>query len=268
MLTRRALPAALVVLLLLIAAATPTKAPNVTVVKNDGTTVRGQLNSSDLKGVSVTKLVKNQPSGDPVTIPWSDIKSVSNGLTRPMAIAQWKKDHPEDLCAECHGAGKVICPTCKGTGRDPASAKDCPTCHGNETVPCTTPKCDKGKIRCPKMHIRRDEGQWYKKDDGKMWRKFPGKGGYREISEGHIGQIVEMDDGFPGDPHECPLCHGTMIIDDPKCHGTGALPCNNCTTAATKDAKQKCHDCDRGMTACKKCDGTGIKSLSTQPVAE
>jgi hypothetical protein len=111
-----------------------------------------------------------------------------------------------------------------------------------------------------------DEGQWYKKDDGRMWRKFPGRGGgYSEVSEGHVGQIVELVDGIPQAPKECPLCHGTYKIDDAKCHGSGQLPCNTCTTAAVKDAKQKCHDCDRGQVACKKCDGTGVKSSTTQP---
>jgi hypothetical protein len=40
--------------------------------------------------------------------------------TQKKVIELWKRDHPDDLCADCHGEGKVICPTCKGTGRDPA----------------------------------------------------------------------------------------------------------------------------------------------------
>jgi hypothetical protein len=87
MLTRRAF---LVVTasspLVLVLAAAPPKTVNVTVIKTDGSTVRGQLNSFDLKGVSIQKLVKNQPTGEQVTIAWSEIKSISNGLTRQRAI--------------------------------------------------------------------------------------------------------------------------------------------------------------------------------------
>jgi hypothetical protein len=85
------------------------------------------------------------------------------------------------------------------------------------------------------------------------------------VSEFHVGQIVELVDGVPQAPKPCPLCNGTYKIDDPKCHGTGQLPCGTCATAVVKDAKQKCHDCERGLVACKSCDGTGVKSLSTQP---
>src|SRR5436190_14388918 len=88
-------------LVVVLAGAAPAKPVNVTVIKTDGSNVRGQLNAFDLKGVTVQKLVKNQPSGDQVTIAWADIKSVSNGLTRAKAIEQWKKEHPEDLCETC-----------------------------------------------------------------------------------------------------------------------------------------------------------------------
>jgi hypothetical protein len=133
-----------------------------------------------------------------------------------------------------------------------------------QTVPCTTPKCDKGKIPCPKLHLKLNEGTWYKKD-GKMWRKFPYRGGYAEVSDGHLGQIIETVDGVPQPPKECPLCGGKMVIDDPKCHGTGVQPCNACATAAAKDPAQKCKDCERGQIMCKSCGGTGIKSMTTRP---
>jgi len=233
--------------------ATPPKPPVITITKSDGTTVRGQLDTADLKSVSVTQLVKGKPEGEKATIAWADIKSISNGMTRQRVIDQWKKDHVEDRCADCKGEGKVACPSCKGTGRDHASAKDCPTCHGEETIPCTTPKCDHGKIKCPKPHIRLEEGTWYKKPDGKMWRKFPGaNGGQWEISEGHVGQIADPEKG----PIPCPLCGGAMTIDDPKCHGTGTLLCPDCTKLA---ATNKCADCDKGKVACKTCNGVGLK---------
>src|SRR5438067_978413 len=95
-----------VLLVFALIAAAPTKPPIITVIKTDGSAVRGQLNSSDPKGLSLQPLVKNVPQGENVTIPWADIKTVSNGLTRQKAIEQWKKDHPEDLCPDCRGEGK------------------------------------------------------------------------------------------------------------------------------------------------------------------
>ncbi len=248
-------------------AAASAKPPIVTVIKSDGTSVRGTLGNVDPKEVNITTVAKAGAQGEAVKLAWAEIKSLSNGMTQKRVIELWKKDHPEDLCETCHGEGKTICPTCHGTGRDPAAAKECPTCHGSETIACTTPKCDKGKIACPKMHLKLTEGTWVKKDDGLRWRKIPGRSGTREVSERHLGQIIEVQNGDPQSPIECPLCKGTMIIDDPKCHGTGLLPCNTCTTAVTKDPAQKCKDCEKGLVKCKTCDGTGLKSLSPAAAA-
>jgi hypothetical protein len=252
---------------LLAVGAAPNRPVIVTIIKTDGTTVRGQLGEINPTEVNVTLLAKPPAQGEAIKVPWSEIKSVSNGMTRARAIEQWKKAHPDDQCETCHGGGKVDCPTCKGTGRDPAAAKACPTCHGAETVACATPKCDHGKIGCPKPHIKLTEGTWNLKDDGKRWRRFPSRNGYREISEGHVGQIVEMKDGVPQSPTDCPLCAGKMVIDDPKCSGTGLMPCTTCTAASVKDAAQRCKDCEKGRIACKTCSGTGLKSLSAAPTS-
>ena len=245
-----------VVLLSFFVAAAPTRPPTVTVTKTDNTTVRGQVSTIDPKAVTIQPLVKNQPDGQPLTIPWSEIKSLSSGMTRERVIKMHIKDHPDDVCTDCRGEGKVPCATCKGTGRDPASAKDCATCHGEQTVPCKTPKCDHGKIPCPKLHLKLEEGSWYKKPDGTRWRKFPLPDGYFEVSEHHLGEIIETVNGMPQPPKPCPLCAGKMIIDDPKCRGTGLAPCPTCATAARTSP---CKDCERGRVACKTCGGLGLK---------
>ena len=246
----------------------PAKPTIVTVTKSDGSTIRGTLGDVTPMDLNLTTIPKSstQPAqGDAIKLAWADIKTVSTGLTQRRVIEFYKRDHPEDLCMDCHGDGNIICPTCHGTGRDAAAAKDCPTCHGAETIPCMTSKCDKGKIACPKTHIKLTEGNWFTKPDGKKWRKFPGRSGSLEVSEGHVGQIVEIKNGDPQTPIECPLCKGTMTIDDPKCHGSGLIPCNVCSTAALKDAKQKCKDCEKGLTKCKSCEGTGLKMFAKPP---
>ncbi len=242
----------------LIAAAPPAQ-PIVTVIRGDGTTVRGKLASSNPKSLTVEPVAKPKAAPEPaVEIAWSDIKSVSNGLTQKKVIAQWKHDHSGDLCDACHGDGTTPCPTCKGTGRDAAKAKECPACHGEQTVACSTPRCDHGKIPCPRPHLKLEEGTWAAKSDGGLrWRKFPSRGGgYSEVSERHLGQVVEIKDGVPQAPTDCGLCGNKMILDDPKCHGTGKVPCPECSKRA---ASEKCSDCERGRVACKTCQGLGLK---------
>ena len=242
------------------APATPPAAPFVTVTKTDGSTVRGRLASSDPKSLSVVPVVRGAP-GDPVEVPWSEVKTVSNGLTRERAIDQWKRTHPEDRCDDCKGQGAAPCATCKGTGRDVASAADCPTCHGELLVACTAPKCDHGKVPCPAPCLKLTEGKWTLKPDGKRWRRFPKRGGgYVEISDGHLGQIVEVKDGVPQFPVPCPTCQGEQKIDCPTCHGTEKASCPDCTKAA---AESPCPNCKKGQVDCKTCAGTGLKSLAT-----
>src|SRR5687768_7574576 len=60
-----------------LAAAAPQKPAVVTITKNDGTTVRGQLGNMDLKAVSVTPLVKGKPEGEAQTVAWEEIKTIS-----------------------------------------------------------------------------------------------------------------------------------------------------------------------------------------------
>lgn len=230
----------------------------VTVTKTDATTFRGQLTDADPHSITLMPLVKGKPEGEKVTIEWTNIKSISNGLTQKRILEDWKKSNPADVCKVCQGEGKVFCPTCKGTGRLAAAAKDCPTCKGAQTIPCTTPKCDHGKIPCPKPHIKLTEGTWVMHADGKRWRSFPNG---HTISESHLGQITENNNPAP---HDCPLCeHNSMVIPDPKCKGTGLMPCNACTTAALK--ADKCPACEKGKVNCKACVGTGVASLGPGP---
>ena len=240
--------------------ATP-QPPLVTVTKTDGSLVRGRLASSDPKSLSIVPTVKGGAPGDPIEVPWTEVKTVSHGLTQQRAIDQWKRAHPEDRCGDCHGDGTTVCATCKGTGRAPSTAADCPTCHGELLVACTAPKCDHGKVPCPAPCLKLSEGKWTLKPDGKRWRRFPSRrGGFAEVSDGHLGQIVEIKNGEPQPPVHCPTCQGEQKIDCPTCHGTQKAPCPDCTKAATQSP---CPDCKKGQVDCKTCAGTGLKSLAT-----
>lgn len=254
---------AIVVSAFLLAAAPPQPktpvVPMVTVVKTDGTSVRGQLVSADPDKVVVkpaAKLgVKSATAPSDVELTWKDIKTVSNGLTYAKALAAWKQEHLADLCEQCHGERTMLCPTCKGTMHDPASGKDCKTCKGELLVDCKAPKCKEGKTPCPAPCIKLTEGRWYMKD-GKKWRDFHFAGGLNaSVSEGHAGQVFDANGQLAG---ECPTCGGKTVIDCPTCKGIGKVPCPTCS--ARKDAPPCPDKCDHGRVTCDKCKGTGLKS--------
>lgn len=88
------------------------------------------------------------------------------------------------------------------------------------------------------------------------WRRFPEKGGFFEVSEHHVGEVVVFKDGR-GSTEPCPTCGKAGKVDCPTCHGTGKVPCATCSK---NDAAPKCPDCDaKGRQPCKTCDGTGMK---------
>src|SRR5688572_6294643 len=113
--------------------------PIVTIMMLDKTTVRGQLVS-----VEPDQLVVKKPgaAGETVTVRWSQIAKVSNGLTQEQAAAQWKALHKDELCADCHGDRGVRCNDCHGSGFDQAKLVDCKDCGGGGLLFCPNKKCD------------------------------------------------------------------------------------------------------------------------------
>ncbi len=258
-------------------APSPTTKPkppvNIMVTKIDGAVLRGTLTSTDGHGLVMnvvggkasthpstqpTAASASVPTG-PATLRWTEIKTVSNGLTRAKAIDAFRLEHAGQLCATCRGAELVRCDLCKGTGRDPAGRKDCATCNGELLVDCKAPKCTAGKIPCPAPCLKLTEGTWFMKE-GRHWRKFPGKGGASaEISENHLGQLLNKDPATgqvtPGDT--CPTCGGATKLDCPVCMGTAKQSCPTCVADAAAAACTA--ECDHGLVDCKDCVGTGLK---------
>src|SRR5690349_11111261 len=86
-------------------------APIVTVIQNDGSTARGRLTGIDVDHLTLTPPVTTtDPSPQPVTLSWADVKSVSNGLTRAKVLDDWRKEHYADLCPTCLGMRTLSCP--------------------------------------------------------------------------------------------------------------------------------------------------------------
>jgi hypothetical protein len=234
----------------------PKLPPIITVTRTDGTQVKGQYVSADGKVLTLRTLTKGKPDENTTEVPWSDIKTTSTGLTRAKAFAAWKEENRNALCGDCAGEGLTTCATCKGTAHDPAALKGCATCKDELLVPCKGPKCDKGRIPCPGPCLKLSVGPWVRKDDGKLWKKVPVKGGYGDISESHLGEVWEKDKDGNYSAKPCPICNKGGFVTCPKCEGKGQFPCPTCF-ANTKAAA--CKDCDKGKSKCATCEGTGLK---------
>ena len=237
------------------AGATPAtqRLPMVIVTQADGTTARGQLVSADVDNV----IVRANDKAEPLTIPWTSIKRVSNGLTQPQAVAAWKELHKNELCDTCHGDRVMRCPACRGSGVDQTKLTPCDQCEGTgiESV-CTAARCEgSGKVDCPKPCLKLTQGTW-KLRDGKRWRDFPIAHGTFSISEGHLGELVDLKNG--ASLGKCPTCGGTTKVDCPTCDGLGVIACAKCDGEGS--IGPACPQCKEGVVACTTCKGTGLKA--------
>ncbi len=234
--------------------------PIVTVTKLDKTTVRGQLTSAEPDQL-VLKTIG--PAGEPVTLRWSQIAKVSNGLTQDDATAQWKAQFTkEQLCPDCDGDRGVACTDCHGTGHDQAKLTDCKDCDGGGLLFCANQTCDDGKIDCPMPCLKLSEGRWVKKADGKRWRTFSARGGTVFWSEGHLGELIETENGMPTNRGPCPTCSGSTKVDCKDCVGMGYKVCPTCHFEGKTGPPCTATECELGKTPCATCAATGLKKAA------
>ncbi len=240
----------------------------ITVVSTSGT-IKGTLTSYDPDGVTIQPAPKPVPKNKPqepasqpapVTFKWSDIKSISDGLSQRKALDAFEASHKADLCPTCKGERRVFCTVCKGTGHDPAAHKDCKVCNGELLVDCKTPGCKNGEIPCPNLCLRLGVGHWVKHDDGLQWCLFHIGRGTAMYSEHHLGHLIVVDrvNMQVNDDGVCPVCGGTTTVTDPACLGTGKMPC----PAVIKGAGPCPGNCEHGFVVCPDCGGTGLKKAT------
>jgi hypothetical protein len=222
----------------------PAAPPIVSIKKADGSNLRGRLVASDGLHLTIEPAVDKNTFGDPVEVPWKDVKAISNGLTQKKANDAWKAAHTDELCDVCHGEHVSVCETCKGTGHDPASSKDCKTCKGAQQLPCNQPKCDHGQIPCPANCVKKAPGT------------YKVKGHIVEVHAGHEGDVIKFDKNGGLLLEPCPVCGRKAKVTCPTCHGTSFIPCPTCK--ASKKAAD-CASCDDGAVACISCGGSGLK---------
>jgi hypothetical protein len=233
--------------------------PLVTLTKTDGSTLRGEVVSSTPENVVFKPARKPNEQTDPeqVTLAWSEIKKLSNGLTQQKALETWKNEHREQLCESCRGNRALWCEVCKGTTHSPQSAAECKTCKGELLIDCKTPKCDQGTMPCPSPCLKLTDGSWKTKPDGSKVRTFRGSGGLQEFTEQNVGELIVVSNGNVENKGKCPTCGGRTKVDCPTCLGYGKNPCATCL--ARKEAPACTNACDHGRSPCQTCKGTGLK---------
>ena len=86
-------------------------------------------------------------------------------------------------------------------------------------------------------------------------------------SEHHIGHVIFYDAKTHSVPDlgVCPICGGTVKVNDPACHASGRVPCPECL--ARKSAGPCPNHCDGGRVVCPDCGGTGIAVAGRPPAA-
>jgi hypothetical protein len=252
----------LVSALLVTAAPTPTaeRVERVTIKKADGTTVAGELMWADHDGVGV----RATPKAEAVLVPWKNVASISNGLTRQSAINKWKEKFKNALCGVCQGDQVVKHEACGGTGIATETKKDCQTCKGSGAgAKCTNAKCKEGKVDCPGPCLKLSVGSWVlKKEDGKKWRTLTARSGGRVIqhyvSDGHLGEVwaLNSDGSSIENKGQCTVCRGEAKLECGTCSGKGHLPCKSC--AGVGVVGPACKDCAGGKIKCAECKGKGL----------
>lgn len=110
------------------------------------------------------------------------------------------------------------------------ATKPCFLCHGTGGVKCTA--CTDGHMPCPGSCMKKSDPGWapLPGHDG-LWLKFnnrTGGDGYQAWSQGHIGQVVEYQNGIAVNVGVCKICQGKTYVDCTSCKGTKLVACNMC----------------------------------------
>jgi hypothetical protein len=68
-------------------------------------------------------------------------------------------------------------------------------------------------------------------DPKELWQKFPnasGKGGYQAWTQGHVGEVIAMQNGEAVNIGPCKVCGGAATVECRGCKGQGTQLCDIC----------------------------------------
>lgn len=149
-----------------------------------------------------------------------------NGCGKPVASTKDSTAAPEDaaLSSPIKAAGP---------GKD---EKTCFACNGDGAAPCRATGCVSGRMDCPNPCLKLSRGSWIHMevaghDPGELWQKFPnqsGHGGYQAWTQGHVGEVIQYQNGVAVNVGKCTVCGGTTKVTCKTCAGTGKQTCEVC----------------------------------------
>ncbi len=251
---------AVLVLLACWAALHSAAAEEIDVTYLDGKKEHGELIEQSAEKIVLR--VKVGGNGMDVTIPWTKIQELSNGLTRERVMKKWRESNKDKLCPACNGERQTGCQKCNASGLLAKVLVACKACQGTGSAACTAKGCENGSLTCPGPCLKLSEGKWEKGDENLRWRKITYKGGWKSWSERHLGEVIEMQDGQPVNIGKCKVCNGTTKAACKPCEGSGKTMCAACKGAKEvpdPGSAKKCPDCQAGKKTCAACKGTGLK---------
>jgi hypothetical protein len=68
-------------------------------------------------------------------------------------------------------------------------------------------------------------------DPNELWQKFPnqsGRGGYQAWTQGHVGEVIQYQNGVAVNVGKCKVCGGATKVTCKTCAGTGKQTCEVC----------------------------------------
>ena len=68
-------------------------------------------------------------------------------------------------------------------------------------------------------------------DPKELWQKFPnqsGRGGYQAWTQGHVGEVIQYQNGVAVNVGKCTVCGGKTKVTCKTCKGTGKQTCEIC----------------------------------------
>lgn len=115
----------------------------------------------------------------------------------------------------------------------PESTKACFACAGTGETRCKVVGCRDGEVDCPAPCLKISRGNWIHKnvpghDPKELWQEFRGRTSRKAWSQGHLGQVIQMQNGEPVNIGPCKTCGGTTRVKCGICRGTGETSCEIC----------------------------------------
>lgn len=109
----------------------------------------------------------------------------------------------------------------------------CQACEQTGLLACGAPGCVHGKVRCPRTCLKRDDPGWQAMaveghNPNELWMRFDNDPEAEEDwiawTQGHIGQLIEKENGAWVNKGVCPTCQGTSLAPCPVCHAEKHCP--------------------------------------------